>query len=275
MLVLALGACGDKGGNSADGGVDSPGGGTDGPTGGATYPNQPAGLGHMTEIDMSQTPPTSGADVAIENAPGWNAIYMNGGWTAQSDPSAPQSPPGIWRVTFPAGSHGAPDSGWGVGNLYTTALGAGVTRLYVSLWIRFDPMYVLHRISNKFLNLESYGASAYENILVQINEGGNWFHFEELANGGDFFADPQVNTAPTLGAWHQLEVDLDVTGGHARIWLDGQLRTDAMTDLIADRTTGFGVYAFRGGGGECPACAAPALPRDVFYDLDHVYLAWP
>ena len=92
----------------------------------------------------------------------------------------------------------------------------------------------------------------------QINEGGNWFHFEELANAGSYFADPIVNTAPSFGAWHQLEIDLDIAGGRARIWLDGVLRTDGSTDFVAERTVGFGIYAFRGGGGESPA-RDPAL----------------
>ena len=280
IVVATLGACGDdSGATPIDGRTGDDATSRDAPTsdgpGGAGYPNQPSGFTHTVEIDLSQTPPTSGADVAIAGATGWNAIYMSGGWTAQTDPSAPQSPPGIWRVTFPEGSHGAPDAGWGVGNLYTTALGAGVTHLYVSLWIRFDPSYLLHGISNKFVNLESYGANEYENILVQINEGGNWFHFEELANAGSYFADPIVNTAPSFGAWHQLEIDLDIAGGRARIWLDGVLRTDGSTDFVAERTVGFGIYAFRGGGGECASCAVPALARDVYYDLDHIYLAWP
>lgn len=47
------------------------------------------------------------------------------------------------------------------------------------------------------------------------------------------------------------------------------------TDFVAERTVGFGIYAFRGGGGECASCAVPALARDVCYDLDHIYLAWP
>lgn len=211
------------------------------PTPGGTL--RPSGLAGTTTIDFSQTPPgQTKVDAPIPGAPGW-AMIENSGWTNAGD--------GTWLVTFPAGTWGSPTAGWSRGSLFTSQTWRGSV---VWLSTRFQQTGVQHPISNKFLEWSCSGAL----LLVQLKEGSQWLHAEQLVNGGNsFWINPdntagQVrNAAVTPGVWHTIEVLIDLSAKTWKVMLDGQLTTDARNLPFACSTlSGFATHAFRGGGGE-------------------------
>jgi hypothetical protein len=129
-----------------------------------------------------------------------------------------------------------------------------------------------HPISNKFVNLETDKGL----ILVQLNEGGNWRHAEELASPGfgvDNNGQPgsipgQVDNRPVpVRQWTQIEVLVDLPGHVFKVWQDGVLTTNATPTFGSTKITTFGINAFRGGGGE-------TLTTDLYWKYDHFFIAW-
>jgi hypothetical protein len=245
------------------------------------YPNRPSNFTNSTEIDFSQTPPAlpDNVDRPIAGT-NWNMIFFGddaGGsnWTNISDASAPQSAPGIWQGRWAAGSYGGgvigAGSGHGIGNVFTYAA-SGTNRLYMSLrvYFDFDPSQ-WHPISNKFVNLEG----DHSLILMQLMEGGNWRHAEELGASGfpSFWVDPSNSagqvTDPAVPnrQWTQIELLIDIPNHIYKIWQDGVLTTNATPTFASTRINTVGIYAFRGGGGE-------TLSTTLYYKYDHFFVAW-
>jgi hypothetical protein len=243
------------------------------------YPNRPASFTKSTQIDFSQAIPSQPDNVDRPIAgTNWSMIYFGSNWSTASDPTAPQSSPGVWQGRWSPGSYGGgvigAGSGHGIGNVFTYALNPS-TRVYISLRVYFDfDASQWHPISNKFLNLETNAGL----LLVQLNEGGQWRHAEELSSPG-FWVDNrtvpgeahiagQVDNRPVpTRKWVQLEVLIDLPGKVFKVWQDGVLTTDAKPTFAASTIYMVGVYAFRGGGGE-------TLTTDLFYRYDHFFLAW-
>ena len=259
----------------------SGGGGGGGGTAGS-YPNRPASFTQSTEIDFSQAIPSlpDNVDRPISGAPGWNMIYFGGNWNQMSDPTAPQSAPGVWRGHWAPGSYGGgvigQGGGHGIGNVFSYTP-AGASRLYMSLrvYFDFDPSQ-WHPISNKFVNIEG----DHSQILVQLDEGGNWRHAEELGYTGynSFGVDFNRNSPTSISGqvdnravpnrqWTQIEVLIDFPNHIFKIWQDGVLTTNATPTFASTRINTFGINAFRGGGGE-------TLTTDLYWRYDHFFLAW-
>lgn len=247
------------------------------PPAAGTYPNRPATYTRASELDFSQAIPTApdNVDRPIVGAPaGWNMIYFGTSWARISDPSAPQSAPGVWQGTWAPGSYGGgiigQGGGHGIGNVFTY-VADGTTRLYMSMRLYFDfDASQWHPVSNKFVNIETDNGL----LLVQLNEGGQWRHAEQLINGGaSWWIDPgnspgQVSNPPVpTRRWTQLEVLIDLPNRVFRIWQDGVLTTNATPTFAATKLRGVGWNAFRGGGGE-------TLSASLGYRYDHFYLAW-
>jgi uncharacterized protein YjdB len=250
--------------------------------GSGLYPNRPASFTQSTEIDFSQAIPSlpDNVDRPISGAPGWNMIYFGNNWSQTTDPSAPQSAPGIWSGHWAPGSYGGgvigQGGGHGIGNVFTYAP-RGATRLYLSMRVYFDfPANLWHPISNKFVNIEGNNSL----ILMQLREGGYWRHAEELSSSGDIFVDGGTsvprelhipgqldNRAVPNRQWTQIEVLVDIPNHVFKIWQDGVLTTDATPTFTSTIITTVGIYAFRGGGGE-------TLSTDLYYKYDHFFIAW-
>jgi hypothetical protein len=256
-----------------------------GATSASLYPNRPASFTKSSEIDFSQAIPSLPDDIdrAISGALGWNMIYFGSNWSRTTDASAPQSAPAIWQGHWAPGSYGGgvigSGGGHGIGNVFTYAP-AGASRLYMSMRVKFDfDPYLWHPISNKFVNLEG----DHSLILMQLKEGGNWRHAEELGFGSpytSFFVDGgpdfpgedhvpgQVdNRAVPNRQWVQIEVLIDIPNHVYKVWQDGVLTTNATPTFASTRINMVGIYAFRGGGGE-------TLTTDLYYKYDHFFIAW-
>jgi hypothetical protein len=256
------------------------------------FPNRPANYTNATSIDFSQAPVSSGNDQidrAIAGATGWNMIFfLNNGtdfpgqpnWSKISDSSAIQSPPDVWRGHMPKGTW-APDTGHGMGNVFSRVM-AGTTKVYVSMRALFefpDGASNWHPISNKFLYVPTDGET--HAILMQLVEGGNWRHAEELHPAGNFYVDNGIdapgedhipgqiaNPPVPTNEWVHFEIIIDLVGGVYRIWQNGVLTTDASPSFRSTSISMVEFTAFRGGGGE-------TLTADIYYRYDHILVAWP
>jgi hypothetical protein len=248
---------------------------------GGLYPNRPGSFTQSSEIDFSQNIPSQpdNVDRPISGASGWNMIYFGNNWSKTTDVGAPQSPSNIWQGHWAPGSYGggvlAQGDGHGIGNVFTYAAN-GTTRLYISLRVYFDfDASQWHPISNKFLNLEG----DHSLILVQLNEGGNWRHAEELGAEGypGFGVDNNRqpgsipgrvdNRAVPTRQWTQIEVLVDLPGHVFKVWQDGVLTTHATPTFASTKITTVGINAFRGGGGE-------TLTADLYWRYDDFFIAW-
>lgn len=174
--------------------------------------------------------------------------------------------------------------GHGVGNLFTYGPGAvflsvPITRVYFSMRLRFDypDATYWHSISNKFVNI----TGNHSQILVQLKEGSNWMHAEELGFGGPYgnfgvnddgsgvgnIPGRVNNSAVPINQWVQIEVLIDLPNHVFQIWVDGVLRTNATPTFASTNIQVVGVNAFRGGGGE-------TLDADLYWKYDHFFIAW-
>ena len=167
---------------------------------------------------------------------------------------------------------------YGPGNVF---LSSGTTRLYMSLrcFFQFPNSTFWHPISNKFVNL----SGDHSQILMQLDEQGNWRHAEELGFGNpyySFFVDngtsvpgethlpgQVANPAVPVNQWVQFEVLIDIPNHVYKIWQDGVLTTNATPTFASTKINTVGINAFRGGGGE-------TLSTDLYYKYDHFFIAW-
>jgi hypothetical protein len=195
---------------------------------------------------------------------------------------------GVWSGRWAPGAYGGgvigQGGGHGIGNVFTYGPNAawinvaGITRLYASLRVYFDfDSTQWHPISNKFVNIEG----DHSLFLVQLNEGGNWRHAEELGStgypsfgvdfnrsAGDVHLAGQIDNRPVpTRQWVQLEILIDLPNHVFKVWQDGVLTTNAAPTFASTKIRTFGINAFRGGGGE-------TLTTDLSYKYDHFFLAW-
>jgi hypothetical protein len=222
---------------------------------------------HMTTLDFSQdVPPWTGPRVMDTAIPGsdWFLIFDDNlagtgtNFTALSDATEPVSGPGAWELHFEAGTF---DDGHGAGNIFYPM---SEPEFYFCMAHWWDPDYVWHPVSNKFLNLSD------DNFLIQSKESDRWLAAHNLQTAQLY---PTIDNSPIeLGVWHVLEVYLKkgTVDGRIQIWLDGVLRTDITGDVRGDGGDfgWFGVYGFRGGGGE-------TLPHDIFQRFGQIELWRP
>lgn len=246
----------------------------------ASYPNRPAAFTKSTQIDFSQPIPSlpDDRDRPIAGTD-WNMIYFGGSWSSSA---------GVWSGHWAPGAYGGgvigAGGGHGIGNVFTYGPNAawvnvaGITRLYASLRVSFDfDSTQWHPISNKFVNIEG----DHSLFLVQLNEGGNWRHAEELGStgypsfgvdfnrsAGDVHLAGQIDNRPVpTRQWVQLEILIDIPNHVFKVWQDGVLTTNAAPTFASTKIRTFGINAFRGGGGE-------TLTTDLAYKYDHFFLAW-
>jgi hypothetical protein len=245
------------------------------------YPHRPASFTHSNDLDFSQTPPgmPDDRDRPIEGTDWFQIFHFSG---PVEDPIANWSQSsGVWRGHWAPGAYGGgvigQGGGHGIGNVFTYGpnyefLSNSPTRLYMSLRVYFDfDASQWHPISNKFVNI----AGDHSQILMQLREGDNWRHAEELGAEGykSFWVDDgdtagQVdNPSVPTKKWVQLELLIDIPNHVYKIWQDGVLTTNATPTFSSTSMNTIGVNAFRGGGGE-------TLTEDLYYMYDHFHIAW-
>ncbi len=245
---------------------------------GGPYPNRPANFVNSREIDFSEEVPpntTSGDRPIVGTTFAVLYDYTDSpdglsNFARLTDTAAPHSPSGVWRLRFKAGTY---SNDHGAGNIFTDeSIPGGPSAVYVSLWHKVDPNYPWHPISNKFLYMVP------GQVLVQINEDGKWLHGESL-NAGQWL-DPAgtLNGAVLLtykndpisrGVWHHYEVLVDKVAGVFKIWMDGDLKTSAINVRFSESYfSDVALTGHRGGGGEI-------MPRDGYWFMDHLFIAWP
>lgn len=243
-----------------------------------SYPNKPSGYTNTREISFTQSIPSGiGSERAIASSgtPGWRMIYdqNDGGvstFSQQTDGTAPNSPPAIWRLHFIPGTY---TDGHASGNVFTVFSAPKPQRLYCSFVFMLNAGFPFHPISNKFIWMVP------GQLLIQLQETIRWLHAEHL--DGSQWLDNVIgptngatlhtynNDAVSTGAWHNLEFVLDRPAGTWQIWLDGSLKLNASGITITDpEFDEFLITGHRGGGGE-------TLATDGYWYYDHIHLAWP
>jgi hypothetical protein len=245
------------------------------------FPNKPVSYTNSIDFNCSQNPVQSPpandqVDNPIPGGNGWNMIYFGTSYQKVTDSTDPQSPSDVWRLFWPSatGTIGQ-GGGRGIGNMFITI---GTTnRMYLCVHILFEPGYVWHPISNKFINIENSNSL----YLVQLREGSYWLHCEQLGFAGEnFYIDPENtagqvnNTAITVGDWHRIEMVIETGNGAAgagtwKTWLDGTIQTNASGLTFRNANmTGLGLNAFRGGGEE------DGTVPDMYWRYGNIHLAW-
>lgn len=197
----------------------------------------------------------------------WTVIYDrdNGGGVSaisrQTDATAPQSPSDVWRWYQPAGDYGTLGSGGGTGfgNLFAFLPG-GTTKVYACWAMKLSAGYYVHPISNKLF--ECFNAVG-DTVMVQLGRYSNYFEAYDSAT--DTVYDTLINTAPLEDTWFQVEVQVERGNpGIMRVWIDGELRTDASGPVSAGQTFDtVGLYMHMGGGGF-------DLVADQYVWVDHI-----
>lgn len=235
---------------------------------GGLYPNRPAAFTLDSEIDFSQTIPTGNdqIDNDIVGAPGWGFIRFGTNWTKVGD---------TWVGHWAAGVY--PDS-HGIGDLYAPLSFGSSGTMYISIRMRINGnANDFHGTSNKFVNIET----DHGQILKQLKETTHYRHPEELAVGGsNWYGDddptpgenhlgPQLdNRAVPVNQDFHIEVVIDIPNGLFKVWQDGVLTSSySSVPFVATELNQFGLYAFRGGGGE-------TLAHDIDWIYQHIKLAW-
>jgi hypothetical protein len=233
------------------------------------YPNRPNNYTTVLgEFDGSATVPSGwivgGGERSILGT-AWRIIYdanadgSASNWARVVDSTAPQSPPYVWQLTMYPGTW---DTGHGYGNIFTI-LPPSTHEMYVSIRFKLDSLYEWHPISNKWLWFDP-------NVLVQLDEGSRHLPFDNPVL--NFFPIPQVNSRPSEGVWHQVEVLL-VRGssGTAKVWLDGVLHVNYTGVNISPENNQWANWLLtghRGGGGETKT-------RTSYWWIDHIFIAAP
>ena len=204
--------------NTGTGGTGGTTGGTGGTTGGtgtttgsASYPHQPAGYSKITDRLFNAA-----------NEDGWKS---SSGLTVESDASAPLSPNGVLKVTYPAGFGGGYSPIWSDKNISSL----GYRKLYVSFSVKLSSNWQGHKSgTNKigflwldghpgiFFNARGSGSGTLEpTVSMQGTPQG-------AAN-----LVPNVGNNPVKrGQWQKWEAVILLNGsgqsnGEIHLWVDG------------------------------------------------------
>lgn len=207
------------------------------------------------------------AEQSFASMGGWG----NAGLSITTDASAPQSPPSILRVTYPAGFNGGSSPG------YVEANFSGRRVLYLAYWAK--------------LSANFYGHPTGFNKQFYVWAGGKPIFFLDASGGGNGSLSPKAvlqntpadavlppnlvpNAAIPRGRWYSVEILLtgNTSGagnGSVDWWIDGSHVGSVAGLRFTSSTTAWDTFTFRpvwGGAGGI-------VPATMTLDLDHVYLS--
>lgn len=199
------------------------------PSPGSAGSHEPAGYSRITDNTFSVRQPA-----------GWRAPFgANPGayYTITSDTTAPESPPSVGQVEYPAG-FGA-GNGPAADSYHMQAL--GYTKLYISEWIKFSSNFYGNGAANKLGYLwQNVNGRSHNDIYWSAQGAGTGpihleVHYQGTAQGTGNLK-PNAGTSGDLarGAWHHIEMlFVSNAGGSAngivRWWVDGALVGDYTT----------------------------------------------
>jgi hypothetical protein len=185
---------------------------------GGPWPNLPAGYSTLTE--QSFNAPIEGVWSLI-----WNTAGLGG---LDSDSSAPLSPGGVMRFTYPAGFGGGGSPG-----TVTTMLG-GQRRLYIGSWWKGSDGWQGH--GSHVNKIQFIFPTAGDVYMAAHGPPGGPYELRiclQLVNADrrDWLRPNASPGVVTMGEWHRIEWLVvygtdGVPNGQMRWWLDGKLVGD-------------------------------------------------
>lgn len=253
----------------------------------AHHPHEPPGFIPFAEHDGSSAP---GAQ--------WRTGGIRGAWLlappgnprirVESDPSAPASPPEVFRTRFPEGMPGGLSPGVWSGWDSLGARRGQKRKVYFSIWMRVGGgSFEGHPVATK-VGFFGYGQSverASNQGFLTLEGGGRRGSSTRFPLGfrqqnhvsRNMFPNMNTSTAVTTGRWHHIEVLMELNSrpgardGILRIWIDG-VQTHEHRD-VQYTTPGAenGFYAWKwdpvwgGMGGR--------RTQTEYIDIDHVYIS--
>lgn len=210
---------------------------------------------------------TSLAEQSFASMGGWG----NAGLSIAADPSAPRSPPGILRVTYPGGSSGGSAPG------YVEANFSGRRVFYLTYWAKLSANFYGHPTG---FNKQFYVWASEKPIFFLDASGGGDGNLSPKAVLQNTPADAVLspNLAPTAaiprGRWYNVEILLNGNSsgsadGVADWWIDGAHVGSVSGLRFTSAATAWEIFTFRpvwGGAGG-------TVPQTMTLDLDHVYMS--
>jgi hypothetical protein len=201
---------------------------------------------------------------------------LGGNATFISDPTAPRSPNGVLRATYPAGFGGGSSP---VGNSYVYWGPNPKRTLYTAIWFRFSPNFYGH--PSNVNKMAYFYTPAFSGLFVLVANGAGMNPLYPEIRFQGTISDGTSNLAPNLvpgatmprGQWNLIEVlAVGNTAGNADGSIDVYLNGVHVTHKTMQWETGnstwgyFYYYPDWGGTGG-------TVPYDMWLDWDHAYLS--
>jgi hypothetical protein len=198
--------------------------------------------------------------------------WANDGMSIATDATAPQSPSGILRATYPAGFSG------GSGPGYVEKGFSGSRILYLTYWAKLSSNFYGHPTGfNKQFYLWAGGAPIF--FLDASGVGNGSLTPRPVLQGtpGDAVLSPNLVPSATIprGRWYNIEILLTgntsgTTNGAVDWWVDGvHVGSYQLRRFTSSGATTWELFTFRpvwgGAGGTVPAT--------MTLDMDHIYMS--
>lgn len=224
-------------------------------SGGGEWPHEPSGLTPVSDQSWSS--------LSILN---W--LLQFGTATISLDPTAPLSPPGVLKITYPIGFVGGAAPGTEMLTM------PRLTTVFVGTWWKAsDPWQGHPSNSNKIQYLFADGGGSM--AMIMYGSPGGPYEMRVFPDWHGAWLTPNVTNVPvTMGAWHRIEwlVQYGPPGtsgsGIVRWWIDGQLVGDYSNVTLAP--TPLSAYKIAPVWGGAETVTKTELD---FFEYDHTYVS--
>jgi len=224
--------------------------------------NEPAGMTLIAQRSFN----------GLNEAPWIDSFNANASFI--SDSSAPRSPTGILRATYPAGFAGGSSP---VGNSYVNF--AGKRTLYVAFWSRFSANFYGH--GSNVNKMAYFYTPAFSGLFVLVANGAGTNPLKPEIRFQNTISDGTSNLLPNLvptatiprGQWNLIEVVAvgNTAGnkdGSIDVFLNGvHVTSKAMQWETGSSTWGYFYYYPDWGG------TGDTVPYNMWLDWDHAYVS--
>jgi hypothetical protein len=224
--------------------------------------NEPAGMTLIAQRSFN----------GLNEAPWIDSFNANASFI--SDSSAPRSPTGILRATYPAGFAGGSSP---VGNSYVNF--AGKRTLYVAFWSRFSANFYGH--GSNVNKMAYFYTPAFSGLFVLVANGAGTNPLKPEIRFQNTISDGTSNLLPNLvptatiprGQWNLIEVVAvgNTAGnkdGSIDVYLNGvHVTSKAMQWETGSSTWGYFYYYPDWGG------TGDTVPYNMWLDWDHAYVS--
>jgi uncharacterized protein YjdB len=224
--------------------------------------NEPAGMTLIAQRSFN----------GLNEAPWIDSFNANASFI--SDSSAPRSPTGILRATYPAGFAGGSSP---VGNSYVNF--AGKRTLYVAFWSRFSANFYGH--GSNVNKMAYFYTPAFSGLFVLVANGAGTNPLKPEIRFQNTISDGTSNLLPNLvptatiprGQWNLIEVVAvgNTAGnqdGSIDVYVNGvHVTSKAMQWETGSSTWGYFYYYPDWGG------TGDTVPYNMWLDWDHAYVS--